>query len=94
MKKYVVVELYCGEQDFYDEMCLTFDGNVTDEHIQEVVDKEFDKFIDDVAMETYTEFPEDGYEAVRADIATTCSCEWRYPDEGEFDEEYWAERRD
>lgn len=90
MKKYVVVELYCGEQGFYDEMCLTFDENATEEYIQEVVDKEFVKFIDDVAMATYTELFEDEYEAVRADIAATCSCEWRYPDEGEFDEEYWT----
>ena len=88
MKKYVVVELY--SENFYDELCLTFDENVTEEHIQEVVDKEFNKFIDDVvAMETYNEFPEDEYEAVRADVATTCSCEWRYPEEGEFNEEYW-----
>jgi len=102
MKKYVIVEMYyCGEQNSYDEMCLTFDGDATEEYIQEVVDKEFDKFIDDVTMEIYTylpeagyDTPEEGYKAVRADIATTCSCEWHYPDEGEFDEEYWAERRD
>ena len=81
MKKYVVVELYCGEQNFYDEMCLTFDENATEEHIQEVVDKEFDKFIDDVTMEIYTYFPEAGYKAVRADIAATCFCGWRYLDE-------------
>ena len=86
MKKCVFVEFYCGEQGFNDEIYLTFDESATEEDIKEAVSEEFDRFIDDVVMETCTELFEDEYEYVRAEVANTSSCEWRYLKKEEIDE--------
>ena len=98
MKKYVKVELYCGDNDFLDEVCLTFDEDASEEIINETVDKEFGNFIDDMIEEAMLEeCPEfdDDIVILKNDIAATCSVSWQYINDDTTEEEHeydWRNR--